>query len=215
MKCEEWGERTGFICWILPTTYYLLPTIDYELASSFILHSSPAMLGLTDCNDWLIVIRYRIIWLPTADCWLASPQRLGLTRFARWTGPNVFHGKLEGLVDLSKWGARWCGGRLRTIGFHQKNPSWGWLTAFTGPSDPKLQKWNTPTCGWEFYFLLPRSWASSHLATKNKTRFTRRVSLLLVTWLGLEPRTLSLKGRCSTNWATRSLKYGFENEVQI
>ena len=25
-----------------------------------------------------------------------------------------------------------------------------------------------------------------------------------VIWLGLEPRTLSLKGRCSTNWATRS-----------
>ena len=39
------------------------------------------------------------------------------------------------------------------------------------------------------------------ICSKIKNPFRKRV---LVTWLGLEPRTLSLKGRCSTNWATRS-----------
>ena len=38
------------------------------------------------------------------------------------------------------------------------------------------------------------TWAfSEYKKTRLKTGF------LLVTWLGLEPRTLSLKGRCSTN----------------
>ncbi len=37
------------------------------------------------------------------------------------------------------------------------------------------------------------------MALKTKNLGNQTIVKVLVTWLGLEPRTLSLKGRCSTN----------------
>ena len=61
-----------------------------------------------------------------------------------------------------------------------------------------------PSRPYEHHPLKMASLPFLHMAL-NKKKAKQMLNFFIVTWLGLEPRTPSLKVMCSTNWATKSV----------